>query len=1264
VGRYAAADVWKDFTNITAGGLIFSAKVNNSALGSLSGTAQGLYSSGTSISITATPAAGYDFYNWTSRSGAQVSTSLALSFSLTQDSVLTAHFGKAQTVPLTAAGTLKDVPGISTVSHLTLTGDIDARDVQFMRDNMSVLVALDLTGASVVAYDGAEGTYPYGVTSYPANEMPLYSFFDPSSYTAKTGLTSVKLPASLTRIGESAFMGCNGLTGALTLPSSLSAIEDNAFANCSGLTSLTLPSGLSTIGNSAFYNCNSLTSVTFPNGLTNIGSYAFQNCRNLTSLTLPSGLNAIESGAFYNCSGLTSLMLPSGLSTIGSSAFNGCSGLTGALTFPSGLSAIESYAFYDCYSLTSLTLPGNLSAIGNYAFAYCDDLNVITNLNPTAIYITNNVFSGVNKSACTLTVPASAVGLYTTADVWKDFTNITSGGLIFSAKVNYPALGSLIGTTQGLYSSGTAISITAAPAASYGLLYWTDRSGAQVSTVATLDFSLTQDSLLTAHFGKVQTANLAAAGTLKDVPNISTVTHLTLTGNIDARDVQFMRDNMPTLTELDLEGASVVAYTGMEGTYPYGLTSYPANEMPMCSFFDLSSYTAKTGLTSVKLPVGLTSVGEYAFSGCNGLTELTLPSGLTNIGSYAFQNCSSLTSLTLPSGLNAIESGAFYNCNSLTSVTLPSELTNIGGSAFESCSSLTSLTLLGSATAIEGWAFYNCSSLTSITNLNPTPVYITNSVFGGVNKSVCALKVRNAAAVVSYQTATVWKDFLSITVSTYTITYHQNGGTGATDGTYTVESIISLPTPTKTGYTFAGWYDNAGLTGPAVTTIPTGSTGNKAFWAKWTVTVSFDSDGGSAVASQTDLTEGVYILQPANPTKTGFTFAGWYKEVALTNLWNFVTDVVTSNITLYAKWVNDALPVYTVTFNSDGGSAVAPQSVAQGEHVLQPIDPTKTGSTFAGWYKEAACTNAWNFAADAVSATVTLYVKWTPIQYTVAFNSNGGSVVVPQTVNYGNTASVPSPAPTRTGYSLTGWNNGAAAYNFADAVTGDLTLTAQWTISNYAVTFNSDGGSTVAPQSVAHGNTATKPTDPTKTGYSFAGWYNGAAAYNFADAVTDILTLTAQWTPDSYTVTFDSDGGSAVAPQNVNYGSTATKPVDPTKTGFSFAGWYNGAAVYNFSAAITGNLTLKAHWTEKSTGVADQLQVDVKLYPNPFISELHLTGAEGCVLRVISVAGAVLHTQKVLSPDETISLERLPAGLYFFRLEKDGKTKTVKAAKE
>ena len=284
-------------------------------------------------------------------------------------------------------------------------------------------------------------------------------------------------------------------------------------------------------------------------------------------------------------------------------------------------------------------------------------------------------------------------------------------------------------------------------------------------------------------------------------------------------------------------------------------------------------------------------------------------------------------------------------------------------------------------------------------------------------------------------------------------------------------------------------------------------------------TVTFDTGGGSAVASQS-IVSGAKAVKPADPTKAGGSFAGWYKDAALATEYDF-NDPVTANITLYAKWT--AIGSFTVTFDSNGGSAVANQTVVSGDKAVKPADPTKAGDNFAGWYKEAAITTEYDFN-DPVTANITLYAKW------IAEGS-------------------------------------------------------------YAVTFDSNGGSAVASQIIVSGEKAVKPADPTKAGNVFAGWHKDAAlaaAYDFDEPVTANLTLYAKWAGEgSFTVTFVTNGGSAVAVQTVSSGEKANQPAIPTKAGATFAGWFTDEALtslYNFDNPVTANITLYAKWTGTGAG--------------------------------------------------------------------------------
>ena len=200
--------------------------------------------------------------------------------------------------------------------------------------------------------------------------------------------------------------------------------------------------------------------------------------------------------------------------------------------------------------------------------------------------------------------------------------------------------------------------------------------------------------------------------------------------------------------------------------------------------------------------------------------------------------------------------------------------------------------------------------------------------------------------------------------------------------------------------------------------------------------------------------------------------------------------------------------------------------------------------------------------------------------YTVTFDSDGGSEIKPVTVKDGEKVTKPEADPTKDGYTFKGWFNGDTEYDFETAVTANITLKAKWevVVVNYKVTFDSDGGSEVAAAVVKDGAKVTKPADPTKTGYTFKGWLNGADVYDFEKAVTANITLEAKWEIVTYTVTFDSADGSEVKSVTVNHGEKVTKPEDPTKDGYAFKGWFNVDEEYVFETAVTANITLKAKW--------------------------------------------------------------------------------------
>ena len=414
------------------------------------------------------------------------------------------------------------------------------------------------------------------------------------------------------------------------------------------------------------------------------------------------------------------------------------------------------------------------------------------------------------------------------------------------------------------------------------------------------------------------------------------------------------------------------------------------------------------------------------------------------------------------------------------------------------------------------------------------------------------------------------------------ITFETNGGTSISTQTIAFGAKATKPSdPTRTNYIFGGWYSDNSLT--MAYDFNTAVNSDKTLYAKWTLnqyTVMFNSNGGTMVTSQ-EINHGGKVIEPKDPTKKKHIFGGWYSDNVLMTTYDFNT-AVNSDKTLYAKWT---LIQYTVTFNSDGGTMVTSQQIDHGSNVTKPSDPTKKNYIFDGWYSDNSLTTAYDFNT-AVNSDKILYAKWTLNQYTVTFNSDGGTTETSQQIYHGSMATKPSD-PTRTNYIFGGWysdNSLTTAYDFNTAVNSDKTLYAKWTLNQYTVTFNSDGGTTETSQQIYHGSMATKPSDPTRTNYIFGGWYSDnslTTAYDFNTAVNSDKTLYAKWTLNQYTVTFNSDGGTTETSQQIYHGSMATKPNDPTKTGYIFGGWYSDNSLttaYDFNTAVNSDKILYAKW--------------------------------------------------------------------------------------
>ena len=442
----------------------------------------------------------------------------------------------------------------------------------------------------------------------------------------------------------------------------------------------------------------------------------------------------------------------------------------------------------------------------------------------------------------------------------------------------------------------------------------------------------------------------------------------------------------------------------------------------------------------------------------------------------------------------------------------------------------------------------------------------------------------------------------------FTITYNANGGTGApaAQSKGTGESVkISSTKPTRSGYTFKNW--NTLSDGNGITYNPGDTYSENAdlnLYAQWTssessgegstatkYTLTYNPNGGSVYPTSKQLAAGEKYGTLPIPKREGYTFDGWYTSPYSYFATKVSADTVMGsfNVTIYAHWTEN-VKTYTVKYNGNGNTGGSTASSTHTVGVAKNLTAngfTRTGYAFAGW-NTSANGNGTSYAdkesvkdlSTTNGATVTLYAKWTPREYQLTMNPNGGAfadgnthakTLSPNLIYDGtNWHNVSSNTVSRTGYTFDGWydkaTGGEKVYNIDGSCisgtywknntykyTGNLTVYAHWTAKKYTVTYNSNGGSgSMATDTVTYGTAyRTKANQFTKTGYTFVGWNEKAdgtgsdwtswIGKDWTWTYTKNVTLYAQWRVNSYTLNITGDSGVEKITGNgsYNYGVTA-----------------------------------------------------------------------------------------------------------------------------
>ncbi len=744
----------------------------------------------------------------------------------------------------------------------------------------------------------------------------------------------VNLPDNLSSIGEYAFLNSN--IKAISLPDTVRQIGKRAFANCDYLSEITIPSKVTVIEEGLLYGCNILETINLPQNLKKIEKEAFRSCKNLKEIELPDSLTTLANHAFSDCNNLKKINIPSEVKTIPFETFWNCYALE-TVELSNGLTTIGNCAFLNCKSLASITIPESVTSIIGTAFRNCQCLSNITVAQGNPAYCSEDgVLFNKDKTMLVLYPAAKEETSYEIPETVIEINSYAFNGAAELAFITVPEgieyIGNAVFMGSGFYND----------AANWdnGFLYLDNYLIAVNNTEIPSECKLYSKTKLIAE---------------ETFYNIDSITKITMPDT-----VEYINDSV---------------------------------------FYDCNN------LQAIHLSDNLKSIGEYAFYGCSALSNIKIPENVTLICEKTFSNCSSLESVVLSEGLCKIGSLAFASTPALTEIHIPKTVTSLASDAFKS-SGITDIhygdskaewkRLANGATFNDATVHYTLRSDDESVIIHHTDnnfdweagnVHLVVEDLGNASSSYEQNGFYNRLMVDPIQVLDIklvdgdGNDIQPLSDETITVKIKaseefkalmKNGVTAVSDYDVDAENInfindcfvfavngetVSVPADESflKKFKIIHWYsdaveptDHESFTHDEISVengyialetnhfseyaVCTEHVPKKDYTIKWTV------DG---VATEQTVTEEAAITKPENPEKEGYTFIGWTPEVPDT--------MPAENLEFTAVWqVNK----YTITFDTAGGTAIAPIALEYGAAITSPANPEKDGYTFIGWTPE------------------------------------------------------------------------------------------------------------------------------------------------------------------------------------------------------------------------------------------------------------------------------------------------------------------------
>ena len=409
---------------------------------------------------------------------------------------------------------------------------------------------------------------------------------------------------------------------------------------------------------------------------------------------------------------------------------------------------------------------------------------------------------------------------------------------------------------------------------------------------------------------------------------------------------------------------------------------------------------------------------------------------------------------------------------------------------------------------------------------------------------------------------------------------------------FTAPASDGLTRPAGDTDNYFMWLDGNGNSYEPGGSVPADVTELTVQWTAPIYAVTLNTNGGTI--NNGNVTEYIYGVGATLPTAddmtyTGHTFKGWYDNEGLTG------DPVTAiggtemgNKEYWAKW---EINQYTITFDTAGGSAIAPITQDYGTAITAPADPTREGYTFTGW--DTA------IPATMPAHNMTITAQWTVNQYTITYDLDGGTAEGNPDTYTVETDAFTLKNPTRPGYTFTGWSGTGLTgednltVTIPKGSTGNRSYTAHWSLNTYSITYDLNGGTASGnPTSYTVESATITLNQPTKTGYTFTGWSGtdltgeDNLTVTIPAGSTGDRSYTAHWSLNTYSITYDLDGGTVSGnPDFYTVESAAITLNQPTRIGYTFTGWSGTNLTGEDNLTVTiptgsiGNRSYTAHWS-------------------------------------------------------------------------------------